>query len=615
MSVPEIIDSLFTLLMYAGVAVLVIGLLYLAMYVKPESQAYVLVINGIKSVRISLTGGLRIPRMETYQQLEIVDKLITIKRVGTINATDEEQRGLSCKCGVRMDLDVGFYFTMPKEEKALLEMVQNIDVAILNSEAELTKFLKPKLNEILKDTVGKLEYKDIMLDKAAFKTKVFEEMKKQLKGLMLQDVAINDVKHSDLESHDPSNMDDARGIEKITGVVTEKKVATTKLKEKSLTDIKTEQETGETDRKRIELQNMTEREQITRDENAEKQGTTLHAENLKLDAEQDIAKKKLEQSKELDIQSVENEQDVEEKKAAAERVKGIAVIDSNAAQALHEETQRAILVDEQGKTAIREETAQLETAKVVAQRVGIERQTTTEEQQTKDLVNEREINRKIESSKGAAKANASAKATEMEIIADAELTTVTKKAEATEVQAKAETVVAEEQAAQKTALAKAVQSELAAPGLAEAEVEKAKRETMDVSEEIRTHEITMANINNALAVELAKIDANKEATVQSSASMAQAYAGASINLVGSNSDFADQFVQSKANLEVAKSQPIVGNLVEKYSNSEADLMGDLQSLLSGGEEGKGLDVSTLLALQTMQNSGGLQKLIEGIQNK
>ncbi|ELP6119221.1 hypothetical protein QTV43_000361 [Vibrio vulnificus] len=615
MSVPEIIDSLLTLLMYAGIVVVAIGLLYLAMYHKPKSQAYVLVINGISEVRVSLTGGMSIPRLETVEQLEIVDKLISIKRVGHINAENEEQRGLSCKCGVRMDLDVGFYFTMPKEEAPLLKMVQNYDVAILNNTAALTEFLKPKLNEILKDTVGKLDYEDIMRDKAAFKSKVFDEMKKQLDGLILQDVAINDVKHSDLKSHDPSNMDDARGIEKITGVVTEKKVATTKLEEKSLTDIKTEMETGETDRKRIELKNTTEREQITRDENTEKQGTSLHAANLKLDAEQEIAKKKLEQSKDLEIQEIENQQDIEEKKAAADRVKGIAVIDSNAAQALHEETQRAILVDEQGKTAIAQETAQLETAKVVAERVKIERATTTEEQSTKDLVNEREIQRNIESAKGAAKADATAKATEMEILSDAELNTATKKAEAKEVEAKADTVVAEQVAAQKTALAKATQSELAAPGLAEALVEKAKRETMDVSEDIRQHEITIANINNALAVQIAEIEANKEATIKSAESMAKAYEGANIKLVGSNSDFANQFVQGKANLEIAKSQPIVGNLVEKYSSSESDLMGDLQTLLGGGKEGKGLDVATLLALQAMQNNGGLQKLVDGLQNK
>ncbi len=617
--------DLFTLALGALVIVVVIAITLTLIYKKPSSASKMLVILGLRGLRVTKTGDFIKPVLDTVQELDTHDKILHIERVGCAGAENDEKRGLSCDCGVRVDLKVGFYLSVPQKEEDIIKLVSQIEVGILNDEKALTRFLGAKLNEILKDAVAQSEYEELIEDRASFKKKVMEGLTGKLSGLVLNDVAIDDIRHSHIDSHDPQNINDAKGIEKITKITAKKNAETARLNAEAETEIKKQTELAETAQKRIEQQENMTREQLKRQEAAEIDKTTRDRERLSQEAEQEKTLRDIQQNEASEKMKLESEAMLAEEAAAVTRRTKIANIDADSAAEKHEQEQQVQIAEVRGQAKIADEKAKLDTAKVIAQRVDVERETEAQQQATKDLVAEKTAERLKVERVGESEATAQAKAREREIEAETDLTVSEKKVKSQAAEAQGKTIVAEEQKKQQVAIAEGRQAELAADGLAKAEVEasqgkaeaevleakgvaeakveEARRNVMDVAPEIRDHEIRLLEIANNLQVRLAEVESNENIQVEQARAMADSYRGADIKLVGSNADFADRFLTNTEKKEIASLQPIVGNLVKKYDGNDADLAEDLKTMLSGGEGSSSDIVATLLAQQLLGGQG------------
>lgn len=622
-----------TLAIAAFVVVVLTGAFLTCIYKKPETASHMLVINGLRGVRVTRTGAFVKPIIDTVEELATSDKIIYIERTGEEGANGEDKRGLSCQDGVRVDLKVGFYISLPQKEDQIKALISQIEVKTLNNLEALTNYLHSKFSEILKDSVAKYDYETLLTSRDVFKEEVKRGLTGHLSGLLLEDVAIDEIHHSKLESHDATNINDAAGIRKITEITEAKRVETASLSAKAATEIKEQTEGAKTAQDRIEQQEEAEREQLKRNKNEETNKTAREKARLEQEAEQEKSLRAVSQNKEKVSKELESKGVLAEESAKVERRAKLAQIDTQSAAEQHKQREQIKIANAEGEASIAEEKAKLETARVVAERVDVERDTEAQNQSTLDLIANKTAERLKVQRVGEAEATAKAEATAVEIAAETKLQVTEKEVKAKAAQAQGDTIVSEESKKQMLAQAEGQQAVEAAEGLAkaevtkaeglakaevtkaeglaEADVEKARREVMDVDPEIREHEVRLLQIQNSLTVELEKIIRGSEATIAQSNALSNAYQNADIKLVGSNGDFADRFLSGVEQREVASLKPIVGNLVSKYADENEDVLQDVLSSLSENQ-GSAKDMLVMELLKKVSGNSDISELISGL---
>jgi uncharacterized membrane protein YqiK len=200
-----------------AVIVAIVSLSVTRMYRK-VAQGQALVINRVRDVDVTFSGGIVLPVLHKAEYMDISVKRLDVDRRG--------HDGLICKDHIRADVAVSFYIRVNPTRESVLDVAKLIGCDDASNPETLAGLFTAKFSEALK-TVGKqMDFVDLYDQRVAFRDRVIETIGRDLNGYLLDDVAIEHLEQTPLESLDPDNILDAEGIRKITEITAEEAVIT-----------------------------------------------------------------------------------------------------------------------------------------------------------------------------------------------------------------------------------------------------------------------------------------------------------------------------------------------------------------------------------------------------
>lgn len=454
------IGLLFLFLLIGGFAVVI------AKFYQKVDQGKALIINKMTAEpEVTFTGGVVYPIIHRSEVMDISVKSIVVARSG--------KDGLICADNIRADIKVAFFVRVNKTKEDVLKVAQSIGCERASRIETLEELFAAKFSEALK-TVGKqLEFEQLYTQREAFKNQIIEVIGRDLNGYALEDVAIDYLEQTPVDSLDKDNVLDSQGIRKITEITAQQHIETNLLRQSERKEI--ERQNLEADEAILELarrradaeaKQQREIETVRAREAAEiekiRQEERLRAERARIQAEEEIETGEINRVRQVEVAKKDMERVLAIKAEQVERDREIEVI-SRKREVERQEIDKEMEL----------ETKRKEIAEVVRTRIVVDKNVAEEEERIKDLRATAEANRSKEVQVIAAHA-----------LAEEALVTDIKRAEAQEkvaefkarerlTLANADLEAAERIAKSKIRIAEGVQAEKAAPGLAEVKVKEA----------------------------------------------------------------------------------------------------------------------------------------------
>ncbi|MEM8498030.1 MAG: hypothetical protein AAF542_08400 [Pseudomonadota bacterium] len=467
------LSILMPILVWIGVAfVTLLGLagLFKAFYYKVE-QGTALIVNDMSSTpKVHFTGALVYPIIYKKELMKI--SLITLE------VDRRAKDGLICNDNMRADITVAFYLRVNETAQDVLKVAKSIGAERASDREAVHDLFAAKFSEALK-TVGKqIDFVQLFENRQQFREKIIEVIGEDLNGYVLEDVAIDYLEQTPKEHLDPSNILDSEGIKKITELTAEQNVRTNILERDEELAIK--KKNVETVEAMLEL----ERQQADAEARQEREVLTIRArEEAETKKVQEEERQKAEQAtitvdQELMVQTENQKREVEV--AEQNRQRAVAVEEEKVTRARDLEiVSREREVDVERVLAEKAvEVEKKEIANVIRERVAVDKTVAIEEERIKEVREVSDADRKKQVQVLAAEANAQeGKVKEVTAAAAEEEAAKHKAAEITTIAA-ANLDAADMEAKAQIRLAEAIQADQAAPGLAEAQVQDAKADSL-----------------------------------------------------------------------------------------------------------------------------------------
>jgi len=449
-------------------AVVLLGIIIMiSRFYRKVDQGHALIINKVRNVEVTFTGGVVLP---VFHRAEVMD--ISVKTI-EINRSGGQQDGLICADNIRADIVVAFFIRVNKTVDDVLRVAQSIGCDRASHQETLEKLFAAKFSEALKSVGKLLEFEQLYTQREHFKDQIIQVIGKDLNGYVLEDAAIDYLEQTKLDQMDPQNVLDAQGIRKITDITTKANVKTNELKQKERMDIGAQDLQADEAIYRFDQQRA--------DAAAKKDKEIVMSQSREGN---EALRVKLEEEKSSKVKQQKMEEEVHLANEA--KLRAVAVAEQNRLREVGVEQVRVDKardleqVDRQREVALRDidkekkvEVEKKEIANIIAGRIAVEKGVATEEESIKDL----RANAGAKRDKDVRVIGAEASAQEV-LIKDI------KKAEAEEEVAKAharksltlaeaDLEVSDKAARAKIRLSEGVQAEEAASGLATVRVREA----------------------------------------------------------------------------------------------------------------------------------------------
>lgn len=601
------------------VSLLLLAIFYASRYKKVKQQGQAIVINGYKDVTASFTGGFVWPVINSHEFMDITRKKISIERIGKKGDTGEEAEGLHCKDNIRADLKVDFYIGVNQTPDDVKKVVNTLGAQGASNQETLKEHFSPKFSEALKTACKKFDFKDLFENRAGFRTAVMEVIQQEMDGFKIYDVVIDKIEQTALEAHDPKNVLDVEGIEKIVKTTSERNIQTniirqdeeTKVKEKN---VSAEQQRLQLDKSLKQAEAVQERE-VAIIKAQEKAMTQEKTEGFLLQE----AEARIKREREEGI--MQEQKDMEIKVAVLNNDKKLKIQTEEVVRAEElqkVETSKQVTQEEINKEMVLEK-GRKEVADVTSQRVEIERKIAKEEEETANLRALETANREKRVKLLEAEAIAEAAQTEEITKAKAAKIAASEFADKERIEAEAKLFASEKEAAAISATAEAKQKDIAATGLAEVEVERKRAEAIELvgaarakeveslglaeaaakravleaaessSEQSREYEMWQRNKDIEEKVRLAEVEADKEVGIESAKAMGSTLGNADITLFGGDEvgRIKEAIMGSKKLDAKINSSEHLSKALERYDGDEANLIEDILEVLKKSEVSTG----------------------------
>ena len=562
-------DSIYWLIFFVFFGIFIIGGGIVALMIKclrKVEQGSAIIRNGMGGTKVSFDRNIVIPILHIVESMDISVKRIEIDRSG--------EDGLICKDNIRADIKVAFFVRVNKEIEDVKRVAQFLGCKRASDEVALRTVFEPKFSEALK-TVGKqFDFVELYNSREKFREQILRIIGTDLNGYVLDDAAIDYLEQTDLEKLNPNNVLDAEGIKKITDLTAREVTLSNQItREKEMTLKKQDVEARETilalERQQVDAEEKQGREiaEITARQDAEaavvQEQERQRSELARISADEEIAIAEENMLRAVIVAAKSKERTDAVETERVERERGLEVADRERVVTLAEiEKEKAIEVE---KKNIQD---------VIKERVMVERTVVEEEEKIKDTREFATAERKKQVAVTAAEEIAQQQLVKEVKRADAEKQAADLQAQTIVVTAEANRLSAEKQTDAKKMLAEATQAELAATGLAEAQVtlEKAvalekqgtaeakvielkfeadakgitqKAEAMKLFDGVgKEHEEFKLRLHKEKDVEIAGIDAQRQIAEAQAQMVAESLRSAKIDIVGGDSKFFDSIVNS-----------------------------------------------------------------------
>ncbi len=483
----------------------------------PQGKALVISKLGSSQVNVSFTAAWTFPPgLFKVEEMDVSVKTIELDRRGS--------DGLICQDNIRADIKVSFFVRVNNTQEDVRKVAQTVGCDRASDQAKLEELFTAKFSEALK-TVGKqLDFIDLYTKREEFRERIIKVIGTDLNGYSLEDCAIDYLEQTPLNQLDKDNILDAQGIRKITELTAVEHISTNNFRrdeEKRIKaqDVEAAEAIYELERQQADAlaKQQREIESVKARESAEtlkvQQEERLKAETARIKTDEEVAIQEENKQRQVEVAQKNRERVVAVETERVEKDRVIEVI----SRERETELQR-ISKDKEVENEKRE------IAKVIRERISVEKTVAEEEEAIKRLRLVEEAKREKEAlvvnaeaqaqdklvkdikaaeaaqqaaehhakemvvlaeaaaqekmiaetkAAEAAERSAEHKAREQIALAQAELETTDRRAKARVVMAEAELEAADKEAEGKKRLADATRAESAAAGLAQVEVKDA----------------------------------------------------------------------------------------------------------------------------------------------
>lgn len=450
-----------------AVAVLILGLFAMfAKFYRKIEQGHALIVNTLRAEpEVTFTGRMVYPIIHKAELMDISLKTVEIDRSGN--------EGLICRDNIRADIKVKFFVRVNKTADDVLKVAQGIGCARASNHETLEELFSAKFSEALK-TVGKaMDFVDLYQARDRFRDEIIKQIGDDLSGYVLEDAAIDYLEQTPIGKLDANNILDAQGIKKITELTAAEHVRTNEFRRNGEMQIK--KKDVETQETMLELERQAADAQAKQSREIATVRAREEAETHKIQAEEktkaELARLQAEQMVAVQQENVLREKEVAEnnrKRAVAieeekvTRARELEVVDREKEVTLQKiDKDRAVEVQ---KKAI---------ADVIRERIVVERTVAEQEEAIKELRTVAEADRTKKSTVIIAEGQAEEKLVLEVKAAEASERRARHKAAEELTLAEAKLKVAERDAEAKKREAEGLEAITAAPGFAQAKVEKA----------------------------------------------------------------------------------------------------------------------------------------------
>jgi uncharacterized membrane protein YqiK len=143
-------------------------------------------------------------RMET---LDLSVRRVVVERRG--------RQGLSCRDGLRVDVRATFLVKVERREADVLRVAREVGRDRVRSPEALLALLEERLAGALEASVATFTLDELLADRGLFVDHVGVELGDELLGFRLERLSLGRLEQTPLDQLDPTNVQDARGIEKL----------------------------------------------------------------------------------------------------------------------------------------------------------------------------------------------------------------------------------------------------------------------------------------------------------------------------------------------------------------------------------------------------------------
>lgn len=639
--------------LYLGIPValfIIVAIFCATRYVLVKETSSVLVIKRLGGkIVVEKTGGFVWPFINSYTIVSLTPRVITVYSGNSQNmitgteATQNEYNthlrigdGSYCRNDIKVDIAVTFKLSIPFD--SLAEIAGQFDPNILNNIKELANFFEPTFAEALKSATRQHDYLDLINDRTGYRESVRKAIAKELHSFNLADVLISEIRQTPVDKLNPNDILDAQGLELITKTTTEKNVNIKKIKEEGDTQFTEQEVKGKQARLQLNLSwkeeefktnsaiEVTRLEEETRVKNKEAE-ENLERAKIRIRTEQESRIAEQNSEREIQTSEINNKQMLGIKEQESLKEVRLAEVEAN---------NEVAKKDIENSVIIASKNVELHTKE--AEVVGIKKEIEKEEQNTLDIkaFSTAERNKKVKLTE--AEAEATAVQIKEVTYADTEKQKTVIRAETQEIDANAKLIVLEKEVVGRKKLAEVSQDEIAAQGIGEAkamnakteaaeksgaveaknieiignakaEAQKANYAAMEVPEPTRNHEIALKKMDNELAVETKKIEADREIGVADAQARGKAMENAKIDIIGDAGTLEALTRSRTTGLSLdrkIRGSDLLSKVAEPYLSGEKDLPADMANILKE-ITADGSDIMNLTIAQAMTNPkfGGL----------
>lgn len=600
-----------------GIVVIVlvcIGLFLASRYQVAKETSEILIIKRMNGkIVTAATGAFVWPIINTFQRFSIGRRVINIYSGSERNAVRTEGqvikigKGIHCKDNIRADIEVSFYLNASSVDK----IAQSFSQEQLTNPKAFGEFFVSKLSEALKTAARLYDFVDLMDHRDQFRESVAGVLSDDLYGFILDDVTIRSIEQFPVDELDDHNILDIQGKEKVTSITATKLTSITQIEEDALTATTERKSKGEQSRLQLN-KNLEEEKAKTEREikviRARERSATVESEEAerkrqeeaKINADQAIEITRQNTERDVEVAKVQNKQVVGVEEQKVEKVVRLAKIETET-EAQQKQLENDVIIEEKNKGV----------AEVKAQRVSIEKSIAEQEEATKDIHAFKDAERKKKVILTGAEADAEAEKTRIVVAATANKEKAVLNAETEQTNMDVNLKKAKTEAEGKIATAEARRVELAAEGLAQAEVkmrtaeadkivgettaENARKiglaeveitqkryEVMDkLPDSVRQHEINLKNIDNTQATAIRTIEKEEKVGITTATANAEMYKNADIKIIGDGGILKGMQDGMKSGARVdalINSSDLLSKVAQPYLNGEKDLPEDIKNI-------------------------------------
>ena len=169
--------------------------------------------TGSGGMKVTKDYMFRIPLLHRWDIMDIQVKKLVVARKG--------KDGLICMDNIRADIELAFYVRVRNEDSEIIKVAEMVGCERASEIDLLKELFEAKFSDALKAAGKQMEFANLYTERTRFRDMVVAQIGDDLNGYMLEDVAIDYLEQTAREDHDPNNVLDSQGIEKIVRITSE----------------------------------------------------------------------------------------------------------------------------------------------------------------------------------------------------------------------------------------------------------------------------------------------------------------------------------------------------------------------------------------------------------